>query len=270
MKCRFPIQITCKGRQIYVPCGKCAWCLSRIRDEWVFRMKKESKDHVFSSFVTLTYRDEDLPYSINEETGEMVNSVSLRDIQLFHKSLHKKLEFKHVLCSEYGPQTLRPHYHGIYFHDKPFDIAGFWPYGDNNTQYPAKVTSFKYVLKYMLKGSNVPPGAEPNFKTVSRRPGIGSTFNYKGDEYILTENGVKSCVPRYYSRRYLGSLDARMRDYLSDVKLDYLHEQDRHQRFHEVYDRLYAEGSITSDFETWLSDLYRQDYVKQVKINNKK
>lgn len=33
----------------------------------------------------------------------------------------KRLNFKYFICSEYGPSTLRPHYHAIFFTDLPLD-----------------------------------------------------------------------------------------------------------------------------------------------------
>lgn len=52
-----------------------------------------------------------------------VPTVSKRDIQLYMKRVRKSLSsypedlrtFKYFLCSEYGPKTLRPHYHVIFF-----------------------------------------------------------------------------------------------------------------------------------------------------------
>ena len=216
MKCRYPIQINVRGRQIYVPCGKCAWCLQRLRKEWVLRLKMEAKAHDFNYFLTFTYRDEDLPLKVNVDTGELVNTVNLDHIQSFHKSLRNKgYKFRYLLTSEYGSRTLRPHYHGIYFTDSPVDFAKFWPFGDNNVQLPASEAAFKYVLKYMLKGSKVPEGADPNFRVVSRRPGIGSCFEYKGTPYIVTDGGIKCAVPRFYSRNYENKLSSILRDHIS-------------------------------------------------------
>lgn len=271
MKCRFPILVTVKGRQIYVPCGKCAWCVKRLRDEWFLRLKYEGSKAVCRSFVTFTYRDDDLPTVIDYDTGEIIPTVSFRDVQLFHKRLRKNLKFRYMLCSEYGPKTGRPHYHGVYFHDHPYDIAGSWPFGDNNSQYPARDGSYKYILKYILKGSIVPEGAVPNFRSMSRRPGLGYGFSYKGGNYILDSNGVHQVVPRYYTKCYLNSLNDKTRDLIQENKLDYLSELPQHHQFHEEFDSLIDDGSLNpnTSFEDWLSKKYRLDFEKQVKINRK-
>ena len=272
MKCRFPVLLTVKGRQIYVPCGHCAWCLKRIRDEWFVRLKYEGSKALFRSFCTFTYRDEDLPFEINEETGELVPSVSIRDVQLFHKRCRKDLNFRFMLCSEYGPKTGRPHYHAVYFHNTPYNFASHWPYGDNNSQYPAKDGSYKYICKYILKGSNVPECAASNFRVMSRRPGLGDGANYDPDQHFwLLENGAKAFIPRYYKKKYLARLDEQLRSVYQDKTLDYLHQLPQHDQFHKVYDRKLQDGSFdpSYSFEQWLYDLYGRDFNKQVQINSK-
>lgn len=265
MKCRFPVQIECKGRQIYVPCGKCAWCLSLLRDQWVFRLKQEAKEHLWNYFVTLTYRDEDLPWIVNDETGEMVNSVNKQHISDFNRDLRKKgFKFRFFVTSEYGPKTLRPHYHGIYFCDQPMDLEKSWPHGDNNVQLPANDGSYQYVTKYVLKGSQIPEGAAPNFRLMSRRPGIGSRFNYKGDDYLITPGGIKIAAPRYYRKGYINSLNEKLRAEIQDAKLDYLAGVDQHSRLRQVYE----EKKIDMPFEDWLWIQYGKDLVQQKRITN--
>lgn len=266
MKCRWPMLVNCKGHDIYVPCGKCAWCISRERDMWVFRMKQESKKHLYNFFLTFTYRDADLPMIINEDTGEMVNSVNKLHIREFHRKLWKKgLKFRYLLASEYGSKTLRPHYHAIYWCDTPIDFEKEWPYGDNNVQLPADEGSYKYVLKYMLKGSKVPPGAEKNFRLMSRKPGIGSEFDYKGDRYLLTANGVKMAVPRYYRKNYSKVLDERLKNELTEIKLE---EMENVIPWRELEKR-YEASSFDGSFDDWLYYIYGRDLKKQHLINNK-
>lgn len=192
--CRFPIQIMVKGRQIYVPCGHCAWCLSGEREKMVFRLEQEAKDHLYSTFVTLTYDDDHLPFHVDGD-GVIHYDVCKRDLQKYHHNLRKHHKFRFLVSSEYGPKTHRPHYHGVYFHDEPIDFVGKWLLGNNSFQKPCNKGGFKYVLKYTLKGSNVPDGSMPNFRLMSRRPGLGASFNYKGQDYLLTENGLKLGVP---------------------------------------------------------------------------
>lgn len=269
MKCRFPILINCKGRQIYVPCNHCAWCLSRARDEWVYRMRQEALQHPYNYFLTFTYRDEDLKYNVNEETGELVNTVSKHDVQEFHRSMRKKgNRFRFLIASEYGPKTLRPHLHGIYFADNEIDFEGQWPYGDNNVQLPASVGSFKYVLKYMLKGSNVPEGADPNFRLMSLKPGIGSMSCVNGWEHLppyLVDGNVRRSLPRFYKKGYYKSICPEIVEIEQEKRLDYLAHQIRHSDLIRAYET--SESQLP--FEEWLWILYGKDYKKQIQINQK-
>lgn len=274
MKCRFPIGLTAEtGATIYVPCGKCAWCKSRIRDEWVFRLQKEMKEHLMSSFVTLTYDEEHLPFTVNND-GVMVPTVSKIDVTSYHKLLRKNgNHFRFFICSEYGKKNLRPHYHGIYFHNEPIDFAKHWHKGEEVAVLPASTASMKYVLKYTLKGSVVPEGAEPNFRLMSRRPGIGAGFQfyYKGTPYVYDEHGVQCSVPTYYKRNYLNSLDEKIKNMVKSSKIEYLSSSIPHSSLMRIYKdstHLDPQNDLVA-FETWLSDLYKMDYVKQLKINDK-
>lgn len=52
-----------KSIGMYCRCGKCENCKRVKRNDWSFRMDRElkyNKDIKFASFVTLTYRDQDL------------------------------------------------------------------------------------------------------------------------------------------------------------------------------------------------------------------
>ena len=177
------------------------------------------------------------------------------------------MKFKYFVTSEYGKKTLRPHYHGIYWYDEPYDFAKLWPFGDNNVQVPANSGSFRYVLKYILKGSFIPDGANDNFRLMSRRPGIGSNFKfiYKGEPYILGKNGVKQVPGHYYMRNYLASLDDKLRNIIKEKKLDYLYSQDRFSQLISCYEN----SDFTGNFEDWLNQVYRKDFLAQIKINSK-
>lgn len=67
----------------------------------------EAQLHDDCCFITMTYRDEDLP-----ENGTLVK----RDLQLFMKRLRSAvapIRFKFFACGEYGEKLSRPHYHAI-------------------------------------------------------------------------------------------------------------------------------------------------------------
>lgn len=117
--CPYQTYVKCgDGIVRLVPCGKCYVCRSRNQNSWYVRLKEEMKVATSCYFVTLTYSDDNIP---RDENGVPV--VSSRDVQLFFKRLRSKLpkgqKIKYFLCSEYGPQTFRPHYHFILFDFPP-------------------------------------------------------------------------------------------------------------------------------------------------------
>lgn len=48
--------------RLEVPCNKCPECLENRRTSWSIRIAEEAKDHIHSSFITLTYDDRNIIY----------------------------------------------------------------------------------------------------------------------------------------------------------------------------------------------------------------
>lgn len=272
MICRFPVEldrvVNGKHHIIYVPCGKCAWCLRQKRNEWFVRMVEESKSHLFTRFVTLDYDDEHLPFNVNEDTGEVFPTVSLRDIQLYHKKLRDHYKFRFFLVSEYGKKKMRPHYHAIYWSDQRIPFLDYWKNGSCGADLPAKPGSFKYVTKYILKGSFVAPGGDDNFHVMSRRPGIGINFmkyvNENTRSYRYFDRSMK--LPTYYSRKFNEQLPDDLLQSISESKIDYLSTQGKYESLLNSFVENAPDNLVIDD---WINDLYKRDVFKQYQINNK-
>lgn len=93
-----------------VPCGKCVLCTEKKANEWVTRAMAETQTSSNKPyFVTLTYNNRYLPK----------DGVMKKDAQNFMKRLRINCErytgqshnIRFFLCSEYGSQFGRPHYH---------------------------------------------------------------------------------------------------------------------------------------------------------------
>lgn len=106
-----------------VPCGKCFQCINRKRKGWTFRLQQEQKVADNSSFWTLTYNEENVPYN---EYGQP--TCRYDDLEKFFRRLRthidrKHPDYKHKLkyyaVSEYGSETYRPHYHAIMYNLPP-------------------------------------------------------------------------------------------------------------------------------------------------------
>lgn len=208
------------GVKIVIPCGKCVGCRLEEGRQWAVRCMHEKRMYRESAFVTLTYADANLP-----GWGSLVK----RDLQLFMKRLRKERPpgLRFFACGEYGEQTLRPHYHVLLlnsdFGDRRFrktspaggslyvsaELEKLWTVG-NSWIGDVTPASAAYVAGYCVKkihGREVDDAREPEFRVMSRRPGIGSTWlechgreSYGHDNVVM--NYKLTMIPRFYDSKW--------------------------------------------------------------------
>lgn len=227
-KLRFTYPFPPDREHLRVPCGGCVGCrLDQSRD-WAVRSVHEAQLHERSSFITLTYRDEDLPAG---------NTLVKRDMQLFFKRYRKEFgKLKYLYCGEYGAEKGRPHYHALIFgHDflatdkqcrldrknhleQPLfrspDLQELWGHGFCLTG-AVTFQSSAYVGRYVMKkvtGANAKDhyrGRVPEYVQPSTggRNGRGLSFHwfqrfwtdvYPSDFVVC--DGRKYRPPRYYDK----------------------------------------------------------------------
>lgn len=157
-------------------CGQCLPCRINRRRVWSLRMALEYLAVGSGLFITLTYADENLPFSEDYEP-----TLCKRDFQLFMKRLRKELypvSIRFFACGEYGSKTHRPHYHAILFGvgtEASEAVAKCWPYGMVACG-ECNAHTIQYVAGYCLK-KLVDPKKDnrvPEFTLTSRNPGLGS------------------------------------------------------------------------------------------------
>ena len=200
----------------YVPCGQCINCLYAKSNEWALKADKEAKMHEKNAFLTISYMDSWAPKNwLAYPNGTGVGSLQYSDIQKLWKRMRKDgIEFRYLACSEYGPMTLRPHYHAIMFGYYPDDCY-FWK-NENGHDYFRSPTLEKYwqdrgmiiiaeargdvmgyVAKYhtKLKELKVPDGfweeREAEKLYMSRNPGIGIPWLEKYWPQVARHNAVE-------------------------------------------------------------------------------
>lgn len=209
---------------VEVPCGQCIGCRLERSRQWAMRCVMEAQMHKDNCFVTLTYRDADLPAD---------GSVSVRAAQLFMKRVRKEFSDQKVrffLCGEYGTKNFRPHYHlllfGVSFTDarvwsrkngnilyRSPTLERLWPYGFStigNVTFDSAAYCARYILKKVTgKDTREHYGdRSPEFVTMSRRPGLGAEWyaRYKSDVYpgdtVVLRDGVKMRPPKYFDKLY--------------------------------------------------------------------
>lgn len=190
------------------------------QNDWVFRLTEEFKVSPFAYFFTLSYRDDDLPNICSLDPKKEFPCLSRRDIQLFLKRLRKnsKVKLKYHIVGEYGPNTMRPHYHGLFFSFQPLDLEQImkaWTHQDliYKVFEPAISTAAAgYVSKYLCKTPFLPDYIKNSDRSV--RPftmcsnGLGLTYLETNSQLVnlkksqlqdfVVIDGRKQSMPRYY------------------------------------------------------------------------
>lgn len=214
---------------ITVPCGRCVGCRLERSRQWAVRCMHEAQMHERTSFITLTYSKKNLPAD---------GSLDVKHWQDFAKRLRKKKgPFKFYHCGEYGDSNYRPHYHAAIFgidwvEDRKLytitkqgnrlftsaELDETWQKGNvwiGNLSFE----SAAYVARYIMKKVNGDQAEahyqwtdrttgeiftlKPEYTTMSRRPGLGSTWFEKyytdvfpSDEVIIRGRSMRP--PKYY------------------------------------------------------------------------
>lgn len=195
-----------------LPCGKCLDCQSQRKLHWVHRCTLEASQHKQITFTTLTY-------------AEAPRTLAVRDLQLFHKRLRKRIgkvhtpdgqprRYRHFSCGEYGETHGRPHYHAILYGIGPEDydaINEAWGHGFTRNE-PAGPASIAYVAGYVNKKAELLTSTDPEwvnpFIVMSRggRNGLGigghAKVWRKSWRKFAVLNGHQIAVPRYYHDHY--------------------------------------------------------------------
>nr|QJB19866.1 MAG: replication initiator protein [Microvirus sp.] len=205
--------------KVSIPCSQCIGCRLEKSRQWAMRIMHESSLYEDNVFLTLTYRDADLPEN---------DSLDVRDWQLFMKRLkkrHKGRKIRFYQCGEYGETTHRPHHHAILFDfdfkDKKFLkytetkkplytsslLDEIWKKGDcyiGDVTFESAAYCGRYVMKKLTGARKSEYGSRaPEDSTMSRNPGIGKPWldKWEADVFPLDfciVNGKKVKVPKYY------------------------------------------------------------------------
>lgn len=231
---------------------------------------RSANDHVYLDDYNANFKFRPLLQNYHHDKTT-IGYCSKSDIQKFFKRLRRLLEydslkilvdvpqearlFRYFVTSEYGPQTFRPHYHGLlYFNDvrvadavEKFYILKAWGLCDSKNLDCSRVVSSasSYVSKYVNSWTKLPdilkiPSKTSSFFLCSRRPAIGVSFfdydqlaskvkygNVKRSK-LVNVNGVStvvelplhSSVIRYYFPKLYRSSDydnSKLRDFFFSV-----------------------------------------------------
>ncbi len=219
-------------RAVTVPCGQCIGCRLERSRQWAMRCVHEASLYEENAFITLTYDDAHLP-----RTGSLDKTAFPKFMKRLRKhACGERIRYYHA--GEYGDSFGRPHYHALLF---GYDFADkrtwsersglpvwrsatlerLWPMGQSEV---GSVTfeSAAYVARYCLKKINGKKSEEyytvtletgevvqvqPEYATMSRRPGIGSKWYedfkcevYPADSVVVRGKLMKP--PRFYDGQF--------------------------------------------------------------------
>lgn len=199
---------------LFLPCGKCAECLSKRALEWAIRAKHEIAIHNENSFITLTYNPDSLPS----------HQVLKDPFQKFMKRLRKSLkrDIRYMVSHEYGSKFFRPHHHAIIFGWNPkeqyeprrtksgetifrsHELEKLWTNGFSSVGTANEKTAY-YIASYATKGKRhtitLPNGeliTVSDSMDVSKRPSIGYTYLMDNANQLINS---KTPLPRYYTKK---------------------------------------------------------------------
>jgi len=185
---------------VKVPCGQCIGCRLERSRQWAIRCVHEASEYDDNCFITLTYDNDHLPD---------LNSLNVRDWQLFMKRFRKKYSyrrFKFFHCGEYGDLNKRPHYHaiifGVDFEDRRFfkenngvplytseTLEKLWPFG-YSTVGDVTFESAAYVARYCLK-KITGDAADAHYRVEKvDQDGVVTVVGYRKPEYTTQSNGI--------------------------------------------------------------------------------
>jgi len=219
-------------RSLQLPCGQCVGCRLERSRQWAVRMMHESQLYDMSSFVTLTYSDQHLPFR---------GSLNYSDFQRFMKRVRKDVgPTRFFVAGEYGSVNWRPHFHaglfGLWLSDFKYwrkSESGFklyrsatlerlWPFGSVEIG-ELTFQSAAYMARYVMEKRTgelakdyysrvCPESGEiyslvPEFCRMSLRPGIGAAWyqrhgaRVRAHDTVISDGG-EAKPPRYYDKLF--------------------------------------------------------------------
>lgn len=231
--------------KIELACSQCIGCRIERSKQWALRCCHEASLFKRNCFVTLTFNDEHINEKgslVKADFQKFMKRLRKRfegDETVSSKSGKQTRPIRYFHCGEYGSDLSRPHHHACIFNfdfrDKKLwsiragvklyrsaDLEELWPFG-YCTVGEVTFKSAAYVARYITKKINGDQAdahytrvdqetgevhaVEPEYITMSRRPGIGQRWfqKYTSDVFpkdFITHEGRKFRSPKYYDDIY--------------------------------------------------------------------
>ena len=196
---------------------------------------------------------------------EEFHSVRQKDVQLWLKRARKQLnkKFTYYITSEYGPTTLRPHYHGILFGVTAEECVGIFTdwkvrYGTVTFDNVTGEGGLNYCASYSAKGIFEHPLCKKDF-FYPKEDGTFTEYHSKRYEKCIEKYGIDAPIVdktfHAISKRFGAG-------YLTPEKLEYFklkfHTQDDYVKLSEKLKYVNRNG-----FSCHLPEYYRTKILSQ-------
>lgn len=234
-----------------VSCGQCIGCRLERSRQWAVRCEHEARLYGENNmFLTLTFDGK----KVDVETANNLKPKVFVDFMKRLREHISPLKCRFFHCGEYGSERGRPHHHAIIFGYRFPDMYVFfrnnglpvyrsptleklWKFGFSSIG-DVSFESCAYVARYIMKKqtgdrASVYHGKQPEYVTMSRRPGIGVGFleRYEKDIYpqdqVIIRGGIKCRPPRYYDDLYARHHGESALDLIKEERRKKADEQDR-------------------------------------------
>lgn len=234
-----------KGEYLQLPCGQCIECRLNRSRQWAMRCMHEASLSEENCFITLTFNDDHVDPILSLQKSHFQKFMKRLRKYLSGVGQAKRVRYFHA--GEYGEKFGRPHHHAILFgYDFPDKVLsrqrdGFKYYesellgklwsdpktGESYGFHEISDVTFEscaYVARYCTKkitGENAEDHysvmdeqgnvykREPEFSTMSRRPGIGLAWYQKykdtdvwAHDKIHIRGKIYCSPPRYYGSKF--------------------------------------------------------------------
>lgn len=229
----YNIKVYGQKHSVLIQCGKCDECVKQYQNDWMIRCLYELKARSVAVFFTLTYSDDNVPISAVTDEKECLTVCRddckrfLKRFREYRRKRGESTDFTYYITSEYGPLTLRPHYHGLLFGVRLNEFLPFlakWrkEYGfttQREVSYlnqKSAMNTARYTAKYCAKGDFENPLValnlvESNFHLISKGLGASYLTPQKYAYHLALDFSPKCSARREYSDAYLEQIYNRMR-----------------------------------------------------------
>lgn len=212
-----------------VPCGKCLECRSLVQSDWCTRLSYEInmfyRNGGIGVFLTFTYNDEDLPVfaPLNQPCFRHDDVLKFLDrLNLYMQRTYGPYMYKYFICSEYGKNTQRPHYHGQFLLKYGVDWPSFVEkcrelWSEHGFMFP-KFDGHQYVDNDGLGVSPTLKNGAASAKHVSKYitkdlsfyniPSIAAYLDKRNNSFDIPYKKrwelIKRCLPKHWQSKGIG------------------------------------------------------------------